>query len=201
MTPEKRLSDILFALIATVVFLPVMLVAALAIVLVDGRPILYISDRAKAPGQIFRLVKFRTMRPGNDDSTASGGHKNHRISPLGAFLRRARIDEMPQLWNILKGDMSFVGPRPPLPYYVEQFPEIYAKVLQARPGLTGVASIYFHAHEDFLLRKCTTQEENERVYRTRCIPRKAQLDLMYVRNWSLCWDFRLILAAAFPRLR
>ena len=201
MTPTKRFFDILFAMIAIAVFSPIMIVTAVAILLLDGRPVFYISDRAKAPRKTFRLVKFRTMRPAVNDTTASGGHKAHRITRTGAFLRRTRIDEIPQLWNILKGDMSFVGPRPPLPVYVERFPEIYGKVLQSRPGVTGVASIYFHAHEDFLLRHCTTPEENERVYQTRCIPRKAQLDLLYARNRTLCWDFRLILATVFRRLR
>ena len=201
MTRVKRLSDILFALILAVPLLPIMLVTGLAILMLDGRPVFYVSERAKAPGKTFRLVKFRTMRPEVGDSGASGGHKSHRITRTGTFLRRTRLDEVPQLWNILKGDMSFVGPRPPLPVYVVRFPEIYGQVLKSRPGVTGLASIYFHQHEDFILKNCTTPEENERAYELRCIPRKAKLDLIYARNRNLCMDTWLMLATVFQRLR
>lgn len=201
MTLAKRLFDIIVALIMLVPLSPIMLFAALAILMLDGRPLFYLSDRAKAPGNTFRLYKFRTMRPDDSDSGASGGYKSHRITRTGAFLRRSRLDETPQIWNILKGDMSFVGPRPPLPVYVEQFPDIYGKVLNSRPGVTGLASVYFHEHEDYLLRNCLTPEENEYVYKKRCIPRKAHLDLLYARNRNLCMDVWLMLATVFRRLR
>ena len=201
MTPIKRMTDIIFALIMAVPLLPIMVAIGLVLFLLDGRPIFYISDRANAPGKSFRLVKFRTMRPDPTDSGASGGHKAHRITRTGAFLRRSRLDEVPQLWNIVKGDMSFVGPRPPLPFYVERFPEIYGKVLKSRPGVTGLASIYFHNHEEFLLRNCKSKSETERVYETRCIPRKARLALIYSRNRNLCMDIWLMLATVFRPLR
>lgn len=201
MTPVKRLSDVFFAMILAVVLLPVMVVIGLTILFVDGRPILYVSDRAKSQRETFRLVKFRTMRPDDSDSGASGGHKSNRITGTGAFLRRTRLDEVPQLWNILVGDMSFVGPRPPLPIYVERFPQIYGKVLNSRPGVTGLASIYFNEHEALLLDGCTTQQENEQVYEARCIPRKAQLDLIYARNRNFCTDLWLMLATVFKGLR
>lgn len=201
MTPFKRMTDIIFALALTIVLGPVLLVTALAILVLDGRPVFYISDRAKGLGRTFRLVKFRTMRPDPTDSGASGGHKASRVTRSGSFLRKSRLDEVPQLWNILKGDMSFVGPRPPLHIYVEKYPEIYGEVLKSRPGVTGLASIYFHAHEEFLLAKCSTPQENEHIYQTRCIPRKAHLDLLYARNRSFCFDFWLMLATVFKWLR
>lgn len=157
MTPLKRISDILFAIALAIILLPALVVTGLAILLLDGRPIFYISDRARAPGQTFRLVKFRTMRADASDTGASGGHKASRITRTGKLLRRTRLDEVPQLWNIFKGDMSFVGPRPPLPMYVEKFPEVYGEVLKSRPGVIGMASIYFHAHEEVLLAKCRHQ--------------------------------------------
>lgn len=201
MTPLKRLTDILFAVALAIVLAPVLLVTGLAILVLDGRPVFYISERAKGLGRTFRLVKFRTMRPDPTDSGASGGHKASRITRSGSFLRKSRLDEVPQLWNILKGDMSFVGPRPPLQIYVEKYPEIYGEVLKSRPGVTGLASIYFHAHEEFLLAKCSTPQENERIYQTRCIPRKAHLDLLYARNRNFCFDIWLMLATVFKRLR
>ena len=201
MTPLKRLSDIVFAVVLALLLLPVLVVTGFAIMLLDGRPIFHISDRAREPGRTFRLLKFRTMRPDTSDSGASGGHKASRITRTGAFLRKTRLDEVPQLWNILKGDMSFVGPRPPLPMYVEKFPEVYGEVLKLRPGVTGLASIYFHEHEEVLLANCMTPEENEHIYQTRCIPRKAHLDLLYARNRSFCVDVWLMLATVFKRLR
>lgn len=201
MTPLKRLTDILFAAPMAIILAPVLLLVGLTILVLDGRPIFYVSDRAKGLDRTFRLVKFRTMRSDSTDSGASGGHKASRITRSGSFLRKYRLDEMPQLWNILKGDMSFVGPRPPLNTYVEKYPEIYGEVLKSRPGVTGMASIYFHAHEEFLLAKCSTPEENEHIYQSRCIPRKAHIDLLYARNRSFCFDLWLMLATVFKKLR
>jgi len=141
------------------------------------------------------------MRPDPSDFGASGGHKSHRITRTGPFLRRTRIDEIPQLWNIIRGDMSFVGPRPPLETYAKRYPEIYAEVLKSRPGVTGMASLYFHKHEEYLLRNCNTVDENEEVYTIRCIPRKANLDLIYAKNKTVCLDIWLMLATVIPRLR
>jgi lipopolysaccharide/colanic/teichoic acid biosynthesis glycosyltransferase len=92
--------------------------------------------------------------------------------------------------------MSLVGPRPPLRLYVEAFPELYARVLKSRPGITGLASLRYHAVEERLLAACRTPEETDEVYRRRCVPRKAALDLIYQRERSLCWDILLVLQTA-----
>jgi len=126
------------------------------------------------------------------DSGLSGGDKATRITQLGRFIRRARLDEVPQLWNVLKGDMSFVGPRPPLRAYVERFPELYAQVLQSPVGITGLASLRYHAVEERLLGACQAAIETDCVYAKICVPAKARLDLIYQKNWSLCFDLRLI---------
>jgi lipopolysaccharide/colanic/teichoic acid biosynthesis glycosyltransferase len=131
----------------------------------------------------------------------SGGDKSARITRTGAFLRRSRLDEVPQLWNVLRGDISFVGPRPPLRQYVEAFPDVYARVLQSRPGITGLASVYFHAHEEHLLARCTSTAETDAVYRRACIPRKARLDLIYQARRNLCVDMGIMLKTVFRRLR
>ena len=102
------------------------------------------------------------------------------------------MDEFPQLWNILKGDLSFVGPRPPLREYVERFPDIYNEVLKSRPGVTGLATIRFHKHEDRLLARCETAEQTDDVYCRICVPRKAKLDLIYQRHQNMCYDFDLV---------
>lgn len=201
MTFSKRLFDIAVAVLLTVILLPVMLVVALLIRVLDGAPILFISERMATPTKGFRLVKFRTMRPVATDSGVSGGDKADRITRTGNFLRRTRLDEVPQLWNVLAGDISFVGPRPPLRMYVERFPQIYGQVLKSRPGITGLASVYFHAHEEKLISRCRDQQETDEVYSRSCIPRKARLDLIYQKNRTLCMDVGIMLKTVFKSLR
>lgn len=194
MTPQKRLFDIVCAIFLLTVLSPVMIVIAVLILRGDGRPVLYVSERMKAPGRPFQLYKFRTMTVSKADSGVSGGDKANRVTRLGRFLRAKRLDEIPQLFNILKGDISFVGPRPPLRMYVERFPDLYAEVLKSRPGVTGLATLVYHRHEEQLLAECSTSEETDHVYARRCVPAKARLDLIYQENQSLCFDLRLMFA-------
>lgn len=192
MTPSKRLYDIVGVFfLGTLAFVPFSILL-LYLYLREGRPVFYVAERMRAPDQPFLLWKLRTMRPAPDDSGVSGGDKVDRVTPIGAWLRKYRLDEIPQLWNVLRGDMSFVGPRPPLRIYVERFPDLYAQVLQSRPGVTGLASMHFHRHEERLLAACTTPEETDAVYAGRCIPRKARLDMIYRDNRSLCMDVVLM---------
>lgn len=188
MTPAKRLIDIALALLLGVILSPVLVGLAVAILLTDGRPVFYISERMKAPDQPFCLYKLRTMAMAEDDSGVSGGDKAARVTRIGRFLRKIRGDEIPQLWNILRGDMSFVGPRPPLRQYVERFPALYAQVLRSRPGVTGLASLLYHRHEEALLSRCASSEETDAVYARACVPRKARLDLIYQRHRTICFD-------------
>jgi len=201
MTPAKRLFDLICALGLSILLAPVIVIVALLILVLDGRPVFYISERMKSPTEGFNLIKFRTMNPAAGDSGVSGGDKSDRITRMGEGLRRSRLDEVPQLWNVLRGDVSFVGPRPPLRQYVEQFPEVYGKVMKSRPGITGLASIYFHAHEEHLLAHSTTQDETEAIYSRACIPRKARLDLIYQARRNVCMDLALMFKTVFKRLR
>ncbi len=200
MSFDKRLMDIVLALVLSVLLSPLIVCAALLILIREGRPIFYVAERMKAPGQPFNLWKFRTMRSAAQDSGVSGGDKADRITDTGRFMRRTRLDEVPQLWNILRGDISFVGPRPPLRRYVEQFPELYAEVLKSRPGVTGLATLAFHRTEERLLAACSTAEETEAVYTRRCVPAKARLDLIYAHNRNLCFDLKLMVATVFRRV-
>lgn len=192
MTPGKRLFDIGLALLLLVPLGLVMAGVTVWLALAQGRPILYGAERMRDPDHGFTLWKFRTMREAGYDSGVSGGDKAARITPAGGFLRRTRLDELPQLFNILKGDMSFVGPRPPLRQYVEAFPGLYDEVLACRPGVTGLATLVFYRHEEHLLASCASPEETNRVYMRRCIPRKARLDLIYRRHRSLCLDLVIL---------
>lgn len=193
-TPAKRLFDIALALALALLLAPVLLALGLWILAVDGRPVLYVSERMKGAGQPFWLIKLRTMRVVAADSGVSGGDKALRVSKTGRFLRRTRLDEVPQLWNILKGDMSFVGPRPPLRVYVERFPGLYAQVLKNRPGVTGLATLVYHAHEARLLERSASAGETDAIYARACVPRKARLDLIYQRRQSFCLDLWLMIA-------
>ena len=156
MSLSKRLFDVICGVGLGVILLPVIAVVAIVVLALDGRPVLYISERMRGPKTPFDLIKFRTMKASDVNAGVSGGDKSDRITRTGTFLRRTRIDELPQIWNVLRGDISFVGPRPPLRLYVEQFPELYVQVLQSRPGVTGLASVYFHRHEEYLLADCDT---------------------------------------------
>lgn len=199
MTASKRAFDLALALALGLVLLPVIALIALSILLRDGRPVFYLSERMKSPSEGFGLVKFRTMTVVTADSGVSGGDKAARITRTGALLRSRRLDELPQLWNVLKGDISFVGPRPPLRQYVERFPGIYRRVLRSRPGITGLASVRYHAHEEWLLARCATMEETDRVYSRACVPRKARLDLIYQAHRSLCFDVAIMWETVFRR--
>ncbi|MES2433370.1 MAG: sugar transferase [Pseudomonadota bacterium] len=200
MTPMKRFLDVLAVLVLAIPLLPLGLLTALAILIMDGRPVIYWAERMKTPTQSFKLAKFRSMTVRPAEAGVSGGDKSSRITRTGRFIRRSRLDELPQLWNVLKGDISFVGPRPPLREYVERFPEIYAQVLKSRPGITGLATIVYHRHEELLLARCKTAAETDAVYARACVPRKARLDLIYQRRRNLRFDFYLMLKTVFKSL-
>lgn len=199
MTPAKRLFDLGLALLLLALTWPLALLVAMAIALLDGRPVLYRGERMTTARRGFVMLKFRTMRLAPRDAGVTGGDKAARISGLGRLLRRSHLDEWPQLWNILRGEMSFVGPRPPLRRYVERDPALYARVLRARPGLTGLATLHCAAWEARLLARCRDAAQTERVYVHCCIPVKARLDLLYQRRRSLWRDIALLARSVLGR--
>ena len=201
MTPGKRLFDLTIALFLAALLSPLIVLLCLVLLVVEGGPVFYIAERMASPTCSFGLVKFRTMRPVAQVGGVTGGDKSARMSGLHRVLRRTRADELPQLWNVLTGDMSLVGPRPPLREYVEAFPELYTKVLRSRPGMTGLASLLFHAHEERLLAACKTPAETDAVYRRRCVPRKARIDMIYQTKRSACLDLVLVLRTAAKPFR
>ncbi len=192
--------DFLYAFGLTVLLSPLLLYVAVLVYRNDGWPIIYRSERMHSPDKPFMLWKFRTMTNAQEDSGVTGPTKRARITPTGAFLRRKRLDELPQLWNILRGHMGFVGPRAPLRRYVEKYPEIYAEVLKERPGITGLASMAYHKTEERLLAATESAEDTEEIYCRRCIPRKARLDLIYAKRRNPCSDQRLMWATIIKRL-
>ncbi|MGR3463707.1 sugar transferase [Limimaricola sp.] len=199
MTPAKRALDLAVAVLLLALLWPVLAALVLLLLIKEGRPVFYVAERMRTPHEAFGLIKLRTMRPaayGTRATGVTGGDKSDRMSGLHRALRRSRADELPQLWNVIRGDISLVGPRPPLRVYVEAFPEIYARVLRSRPGITGLASLRYHATEERLLSACGSAAETDAVYRRRCVPRKAALDLIYQRHAGPCYDLKLIAATA-----
>ncbi len=198
-TISKRIFDFGFALVLVG---PVLMVLAVLWGVMrfrgDRGPFLYVSVRMKHVDQAFRLYKVRSMSvvDGVENHGVAGGDKGHRVTPFGRFLRRSRLDELPQILNVLKGDMSFVGPRPPEQIYVEAYPDLYRQVLLDRPGITGLATVFFHAHEEQMLALCKTSDETDAVYKRRCIPRKATLDLLYHQRKGMCLDLYIIYLTA-----
>lgn len=192
MTLTKRLFDIGFTILLSPAAIAVFGLIAVLQWRRSGRPLFYGSERMHKPGQPFTLWKFRTMRTVAKDTGVSGGDKSDRITPFGRKLRRMRMDELPQFLNILRGEISFVGPRPPLRQYVETYPDIYTQVLRSRPGVTGLASLVFARHEEAILRDCATPEDTDATYARRCVPRKARIDLLYQSNASFGLDLWLI---------
>lgn len=196
MTLQKRALDVVLLLVLSLVLLPILAVLVIILSLREGRPVFYRSERMQSTTHAFMLWKLRTMTMTSHDSGVTGGDKSARITATGYMLRKRRLDELPQIFNILRGDISFVGPRPPLGIYVERFPDIYQRVLQSRPGVTGLASLVYARHEAHLLSRCDTAAATDAIYARACVPRKARIDLLYQRNQSLIFDVWLIALTA-----
>ena len=159
---------------------------------VQGAPVFFLSERIGRDGRPFCLLKLRTMHVAADPGIATGGDKAGRITGPGQWLRDRRLDELPQLWNILRGDMSFVGPRPPLRRYVERHASVYSAVLRSQPGVTGLATLIYHRAEAKLLQSAQDAAETDALYSRICVPRKARLDLIYQRNAGLWLDIVIL---------
>lgn len=192
MSLSKRILDLILLALLALVVVPLLAVLVVVLWIMQGRPIFYGAERMRSCTEGFTLWKLRSMTHSTTNSGVSGGDKAQRITPAGRRLRRLRLDEVPQMLNILRGDISFVGPRPPLRIYVERFPALYARVLRSRPGVTGLASLVYAAHEAQLLARCLTPEETDATYARVCVPRKAHLDLLYQRHQSVGFDLWLV---------
>ena len=186
----KRLFDLVLSVSGLVFLAPLLGMVAVVIKLGDGGTILFSQVRVGYQGKRFRILKFRTMKMEPDQTgpqfTVKG---DSRITPAGRFLRRAKIDELPQLWNVVRGEMTFVGPRPEVPAYVELFSEEQKKVLEYVPGITGLATLEFRNEERWL----AEADNPEEVYINEVIPRKIELNLKYAETATWWQDFKLIM--------
>lgn len=185
----KRILDILCSFCVLLLLLPVWLVVALLIVLESRGGVFYVQKRVGKDNRDFNLYKFRTMRPDADSKgLLTVGARDSRITRVGYFLRKYKIDEFPQLLNILKGDMSIVGPRPEVRKYVDLYTPEQMRVLTVRPGLTDYASIRYVNESEVL----AASDNPERTYIEEVMPAKLALNLQYIENQSLKEDFKLI---------
>ena len=184
----KRLIDTVLSLIALIILSPLLLITALAVKISSPGPVLFKQQRLGLHGKVFAIYKFRSMRKDNAGLkiTTSG---DSRITPVGKVLRKTKLDELPQLWNVLKGDMSFVGPRPEVREYTDLYDEAQRQVLLVRPGITGLASIRFRNENELL----DASDDPNRTYIEEVMPQKIALDLEYIPHATVIYDIRLIL--------
>jgi len=191
----KRCVDIALSSLAVILLSPVLAGVALAVWLDSGSPVLFRQERVGLGFRRFHILKFRTMLVADGPLVTVAG--DHRITRVGKLLRLAKLDELPQLWNVLRGEMSLVGPRPEVPKYVELFRERYRTVLTVRPGITDLASVHFRNEEEALSRSA----EPLREYTERILPAKLCLAEEYVRTRSIAGDFFILFwtAAAIVR--
>ena len=189
----KRTLDIIMASMGLLVLSPALLL--LWILLLFNRPggVFYRQIRVGKDGQLFKLLKFRTMKPDSElQGQLSLGEADPRIIPVGRWMRRYKLDELPQLFNVLAGDMSIVGPRPEVPRYVDRYPEAYREILQVRPGLTDEASLLFF-NEGALL---AGSPDPEKTYLEDILPRKIELAQAYAREHTFRKDMWIIIRTA-----
>lgn len=186
----KYLFDRIASLLGLLLLWPVMLVIALLVkVRMPGGPALFSQLRVGKDGRLFTMYKFRTMSPEGGGSTVSVAG-DVRITPLGAKLRRYKLDELPQLWNVLRGDMSFVGPRPDVPGYADQLQGEDREMLQLRPGITGPASLKYRNEEEILASVPDPERYNDEVI----FPDKVRINRYYLHHYSFWTDLRIIIA-------
>lgn len=175
------------AALGLIVFSPVLLAAALAVWLEDGRPVLFRHVRIGRGGRRFPLLKFRSMRKGARGPAVTAGG-DARITCAGRVLRRYKLDELPQLWNVVRGDMALVGPRPEAPEYVDANDPVWRAVLRERPGITGLATLIYRNEEEML----AGAGDPDRYYRKVLLPAKLALDLRYAAASTPANDLRLL---------
>lgn len=192
----RRVLDFIGSSVLLLLLTPVGVVVAVAVKVDSSGPILYRAQRVGRDGRLFTMYKFRTMAT---DSTHDGlrltKSQDERVTRVGRHLRRLRIDEIPQLWNIVRGDMSFVGPRPEDPRYVAYFAAEFDDLLRARPGLTSPASVVFADESERL----AAASDPEQTYIRDILPQKLEIEMEYARTRSI-WTDILVCAETLKRV-
>ena len=185
----KRIFDIISSLFGLILLSPFMIIIAILIKLDSKGPIFFKQVRVTKNGREFKIFKYRTMRVGSDKFSQITVGKDSRITKVGDFLRKYKLDEIPQLINVLIGDMSLVGPRPEVPKYVALYTEEQREILKVRAGITDYASIEFSNENDIL----ANETDPEKAYIEKIMPRKIELNKKYLSEISVMTDIKIIL--------
>ncbi len=183
----KRSFDLVFSLLGLIVLSPLLFVTGLVILLTLGWPVLYTPQRAGRHNSLFTMRKFRSMKITEGPTSHHSGDDDPRVTTTGRIIRKFKLDELPQLWNIVKGEMSFVGPRPESPDYTKLYTDEQSVILDLRPGLTDFASIEF-----VNLGSLLKGDDPDKLYFEKVWDRKMELRLKYVREHSFWVDMKLI---------
>ena len=191
----KWLFDRIVAMIGLLTLWPVLLVVAMLVRLkMPGGPAFFVQKRVGKDGRLFTMYKFRSMTVGHNGSSVSVAGES-RITPFGAVIRKYKLDELPELWNVLKGDMSFVGPRPDVPGYADALTGDEREVLKLRPGITGPASLKYRNEEEILAEVDDPQKYNDEVM----FPDKVRINRYYLHHYSFWMDIKMIFATVLGR--
>ena len=185
----KRIFDITLSLFGLIILLPFMLIIAILIKIDSKGPVFFKQIRVTKNGKEFKIFKYRTMRVGSDKYSQITVGKDDRITKIGSFLRKYKLDEIPQLINVLIGDMSLVGPRPEVPKYVALYTDEQKEILKVRAGITDYASIEFSNENDLL----ALEKDSEKAYIEKIMPKKIELNKKYLSEISMLTDIRIIL--------
>ncbi|WP_281714935.1 sugar transferase [Parabacteroides johnsonii] len=189
----KYLFDRTASLVGLLVLLPILIVISFLIkVKMPGGPVIFTQRRVGRNGQLFTMYKFRSMTVSHSGSSVSVAGES-RITPFGSILRKYKLDELPELWNVLKGDMSFVGPRPDVPGYADRLQGEDRLILKLRPGITGPASLKYANEEEILAQVSDPVKYNDEVI----FPDKVRINLNYYHNHTFWGDIRLIFQTIF----
>ena len=187
-----RFFDILFSFLGLIILVPFFVIIALLIICTSRGTVFYIQKRVGKHHKEFTLFKFRTMRSGADKKgLLTVGEKDARVTKIGYFLRKYKLDELPQLFNVLIGNMSLVGPRPEVRKYVDLYNDEQKRVLEVHPGITDYASIEYR-NENRMLAQLAQFEDTEKHYVEEIMPKKLQLNLHYIENRSLAIYFKIL---------
>ena len=185
----KRIFDIFFSVIGLMILLPLMLIIAVLIKLDSRGEIFFKQTRVTKNGREFKILKYRTMKVGSDKYSQITIGKDDRITKVGVFLRKYKLDEIPQLINVFVGDMSLVGPRPEVPKYVEMYTEEQKEILRVRAGITDYASIEFSDENEIL----ANEKDPEKAYIEKIMPKKIKLNKKYLSEISIWTDIKIIM--------
>ena len=188
----KRLFDIVASLVGLIIFAPVMLIVAVIVKVTSPGPILFSQKRLTKGMREFNIYKFRSMVSNElrEKNTVQIKGSSSEITPIGKFMRKTKIDELPQFWNILKGDMSFIGPRPELPRRLKYYDDRQKEIFSVRSGISSPASIVF-SDEEYLMNQV---QDPEKFYIEQIMPYKIELNLYYIEHQSFFYDIWLIIA-------